>query len=337
MFKKIKLFNFRKNIGKSFTIIAFCALLNACKNDLEVNAPHKETIVVFGLLDPSQSKQYIKVNRAFITNNQSVKEVAQIADSVYFSSIEVTLLEELTNTTTILTPENIPNKNSGIFLNQPNILYTTNLPIKTNSRYFIKVKDNKTGIEANAVAIIAGSPFINGPITNFSTDFSLSNGPNGGINIDFVPGINTANYDVIMDFEYVEYDKFDTLNKFNKTITWKILKNVSPKATFRFSNNISRELFYDLLTSQIAPRKDWIRQAKSFQFSFIGATQELVNYISVSTPSIGIVQKQTDYTNINNGAGIFASRNIFLTKKVPPSGQTSFLLSNSPKTSAIGF
>jgi hypothetical protein len=34
----------------------------------------------------------------------------------------------------------------------------------------------------------------------------------------------------------------------------------------------------------------------------------LVDYISVNEPSIGIVQKQADYTNVNNGFGLFASR-----------------------------
>jgi len=37
---------------------------------------------------------------------------------------------------------------------------------------------------------------------------------------------------------------------------------------------------------------------------------ELDNYIQAAEPSIGIVQKQTEYTNVKNGMGIFASRRV---------------------------
>ena len=38
------------------------ALFTACENEVYINAEYKETIVIYGLLDPQDSIQYIKVN-----------------------------------------------------------------------------------------------------------------------------------------------------------------------------------------------------------------------------------------------------------------------------------
>ncbi len=39
---------------------------SACSTKLDVTGNYKETMVVYGLLDQSQPKQYIKVNKAFL-------------------------------------------------------------------------------------------------------------------------------------------------------------------------------------------------------------------------------------------------------------------------------
>jgi hypothetical protein len=51
-------------------------------------------------------------------------------------------------------------------------------------------------------------------------------------------------------------------------------------------------------------------------FIYYGGNQTLADYISVNQPSIGIVQKTAEYTNIEGGYGIFASRCIQEMRKV---------------------
>ncbi len=327
-------------LSKIVLFLGFTSILvffNSCKNDLDINAEHKETIVIFGLLDASQAKQYIKVNRAFITNNQSVQEVAQIADSVYFKSLKVTLLEEATNKIITLIPEDVSGKKTGLFINAPNYLYTTTEPIDFKSNYSIYVEDLTTGLKASAYTPILGNLNVNGPLSNFDNEFSLSQTAGGGININFYPGANAVAYDLVMDFTYEEYYKFDTTTKVTKTITWKMLEAIEPSAGIRYNSNISSQIFFDLLTEQIEVKKDWIRVPKTFQFTYIGAGLEFYNYLSVSKPSIGIVQKQTDYTNIKDGYGVFSSRNYNISKVVPASAQTKNMMSFDSKTRALGF
>ena len=41
-------------------------LFSSCESDLDINSKWEEVTVVFGLLDQSQEKQYIRINKAFL-------------------------------------------------------------------------------------------------------------------------------------------------------------------------------------------------------------------------------------------------------------------------------
>ena len=53
----------KKNLLYIFA--ATIVLFSACSTDLDVNGEWKETMIVYGLLDQAQPKQYIKINKAF--------------------------------------------------------------------------------------------------------------------------------------------------------------------------------------------------------------------------------------------------------------------------------
>ncbi len=341
MGSKVQLINIKNAIPRITMKVMLCCLsllfVTGCKNDLVVNADYKETIVIFGLLDARQPKQYIKINKAFLTDQQSVREVAQLADSVYFSDLKAELREEQTGKVIPLTAENVAGKNPGLFLNQPNFLYTTTEPINPNYSYQIHVENRKKGVKVNSRTDIVQNPVIFAPTSPFDQDFTISSRPNTGIAINMRGGVNARLYDVILDFEYEEFHKLDTNTKFTKKISWKILKDRPSLDRSVIKALLPSDLFFDLLTSQIEVRKDWIRRPKNFVVTYIGGGEELANYISVSRPSIGIVQKQTDYTNVNNGLGIFSSRNMIVSQTLPASQITHMTLSNEPKTAALGF
>ena len=47
-------------------LVFIVAIFNSCKNDLDALAPYKESIAVYGLIDPADSVNYIRVNRVFL-------------------------------------------------------------------------------------------------------------------------------------------------------------------------------------------------------------------------------------------------------------------------------
>lgn len=74
----------------SVFLLAVSAIFS-CKNEVKVNANWKEIIVVYGLLDPIDTVQFIRVEKAFLDEKTGALEIAKIADSLYLDSAEVIL------------------------------------------------------------------------------------------------------------------------------------------------------------------------------------------------------------------------------------------------------
>ena len=64
--------------------LATLTLLFSCSEKIDLIGDFKETAVVYGLLDHSDSMHYVKITRAFIGPGNAL-ELAQIEDSSYIS------------------------------------------------------------------------------------------------------------------------------------------------------------------------------------------------------------------------------------------------------------
>ena len=71
--------------------LTVCSLWS-CNEKIDLIGDFRETAIVYGLLDHSDSLHYIKITRAFIGPGNAL-EIAQIADSSYFNTVEATIEE----------------------------------------------------------------------------------------------------------------------------------------------------------------------------------------------------------------------------------------------------
>jgi len=94
------------------------ALFTACENEVYINAEYKETIVIYGLLDPQDSIQYIKVNKAYLNENIGALEAAKISDSLYLDSTRVELKLVWNGQIIVCTAEEGPKKGFRNFRQQ---------------------------------------------------------------------------------------------------------------------------------------------------------------------------------------------------------------------------
>ena len=72
-----------------FLMFISSMFFSACENEVHINADYKETIVVYALLDPEDTIQYIKVNKAYLNEGIGALEAAKISDSLYLDSTRV--------------------------------------------------------------------------------------------------------------------------------------------------------------------------------------------------------------------------------------------------------
>ncbi|MDI1234954.1 MAG: hypothetical protein PSX81_11770 [bacterium] len=304
------------------TLLFVVFTINGCSNEIDVLADYQENAVVYGLLDPSQSIQFIKINKVFTNPNGSATDIAKISDSLYFDTLAPQLVEIETGRILKLYRANVLLKDSGVFANSPNYLYATKQKVYARNplnssqilNYRLELTLPSTKRVITAITNLPDSIIVSSPLT-VRSQITPS--------IDFVPGktfkiiylspTNSKISDAYFIFNYEEVNKLDTNIKIKKTIRWRLVNNVrtlDDKGGEQVNTTIASSTFYDLLLANISADANVFRRILLCRMELTVGNIELDNYIQSSEPSIGIVQKQTEYTNIKSGIGIFASRRV---------------------------
>ena len=76
------------------------------------------------------------------------------------------------------------------------------------------------------------------------------------------------------------------------------------------STKIKGKDFFNALQNNIQTTSNIVRTINDFDLRIIVGTQELKTYIEVNQPISGIVQERPQFSNINNGIGLFSARYI---------------------------
>ena len=111
----------------SILLIASVVLIAACDNELELVSEYENIPITYGLLNRSDTAQYIRVEKAFVDPAKSALLLAQEPDSLYYEDLVVQLVNRSLNETYTLERvdgnlEGYP-RDTGIFANSPNWMY----------------------------------------------------------------------------------------------------------------------------------------------------------------------------------------------------------------------
>lgn len=325
-----------RNSQNSFWLLCLIVLGFSCKNDLFINAKWKETIVVYGMLDCNDTVQYMRISKAFLNEGTGALEAAKISDSLYLDSA-VVVLRSSDNSfrDTMKRVWNIP-KDSGLFANDKNPLYLLstggNRSLDPTKRYIVEVRSPKTGNSVWGETSIVGKCVVFAPFRDSNSNFSVT--PEF-FTISLRPGTNSFAYDVKLRVLYEEFPKTDTNNKTLKTADWSVLTNATSQGTGNMIYKIPRLALLQFLGTAISKDSTQYHRLKSASLIVYGGNQILTDYISVNEPSIGIVQKQAEFSNITGGVGLFASRCIQRIQGVKFDGGSIIYMRNHPETKPL--
>jgi hypothetical protein len=292
---------------------ALCLLFlvqTSCKTDVDLIAPYKEIMVVYGVLNASDTVQYIRINKAFLGQGNAY-QYAQVADSFQYKDILDVTLERYKNNTLIATLPlerfEGPPLDSGIFASSPNILYRTinNAVISQDSEYKLIIHNRESGKTVTSKTVIVNKiPTITSP-TNFQSAVDFAD-PNNTFIAKFSRAPNAKYYDLKLRFSYYERLKSNPSIIESKSIEW-IAGSTTYESTQTLEIPITYSSFYLNIKRKINPDPGVDRIARGVDFIFIGGATELYTYVLVNKPSTGIVQSIPNYTNIADGVGIFSS------------------------------
>jgi hypothetical protein len=282
----------------------------SCKTDFDVNAPYKEVNVVYGLLELHTGTQVIKISKLYQNGaGTTAYQGAQQMDSLYQKdSLLVTLTDDNTGVKVQLIKYLDTQKDPGIFAAPNSWLFRTpaGFALDKNHAYVLNILNLKTNVSASARTVIVNDIIPERPGTAALINFPAT--LNGSYPVSFFVGANAFSYNLDIRIPILTFHLSDTVPFRKDTLVWNILTNYTQFQGNKVYYNINGADFFSFLKGNLQVDKNIYRKIDTLDFDFTGAGQELTTYIGVNTPSLGIVQKKPDYTNVSNGIGIFSSR-----------------------------
>ncbi len=315
--------------------LATLTLLFSCSEKIDLIGDFKETAVVYGLLDHSDSMHYVKITRAFIGPGNAL-ELAQIEDSSYFDSVDATI-EEIQGgnvlRTWTLKDTLIENKDTNGVFYAPfqKVYYFKTLPTTiSNSGAFGTVQTSpnemmsslnpdhqyrlKAVINSGEFEVSGTTDLVNGMTTtatsqNFTFKFASNPGEYKSTSVTVSNSGNAYIVDAKLGIRIAEYMAGESSLK---TINWNVGESdVSPNSSKTFSaNGIT---FYNLVNSNVT-NNELIdeRNFLGFEVTITGGSEDLNNYMTVNQPTSSLAQNKPTYTNLQvtddyRVIGIFSS------------------------------
>lgn len=304
-------------MNRFLILTLFTLLFAGCKNDIDINAKYKDVAIVYGFLDQNQSVQYLRIQKLYQNSGSlSTGEGAKNADSLYFDSLQVKVTNIANgNVYNCYRVDTIP-KDSGFFSAAKNAFYAFTFPKNNNANevfaldiYYPK-KDihftSKTTLVKDAT-IPPRKVVLKLVPTNYVFLFSIKTGRNSYL------------YDLYVRYVYKEMNAADTSQFEIKSLDYSVTTGMPYAPEADYSEYIGCTKYIDFLKSKITYDPTKIRRTLDIQFHAYGGSSEFQEMLSLSNPNMSIVQKNPLYSNINNGIGIFTSRNlVFRSMEIDP-------------------
>ncbi len=307
-----------------FSLFAMFLVFSSCSTRVDLYADYKDIPVVYGLLESQKDTNYIRINRAFSSNNENpinAYDVALIADSCnYPGKLNARIIEliqgygyqyEPTGVEYALDTMTLHNKQEGLFYSPDQKVYFTTGKIKqntSNNKYRYKIviyKDNDT--ISSETGIVGGENF---RITTQRMGFDPDDDSNAHVN--FVIADNASFYELAFQFFYDEIRDGVTTPKSIKydfgTGTLETLYH-DPSTTTIYSFSYSRRMLFSKLRETIGnDTVGVVRHVGKCVLTLAAGGDEMYNFIQVNNHGGGYSQTVPDYTNIKGGFGVFSSR-----------------------------
>ena len=313
-----------------YVLITFLSFaLVSCDNSVNIFTDGEEVTVVYGYLDVDADTNYLKITKSFAGN--AVELAPNYSASNYDYKLDVKLIGKFAtapgvvrtvemDTTSIFKPYDP----DGLFYSGRNqLLYFTTEKLLENQEYQLVITRNDGEIVKSKVKTICGAT-VRKPMINISFESDITNRIEWRSNI-----FNqlAAYYEVVGYFHYKQIDPGQTDTTYHK-MKWYFGSGTGVEmynsTTMNMFVNYTPTTFYSKLASDanIVNNTETYTQrfVDGFEIVITSTGDELYNYILIQNSGSAIMDTP-EYTNIENGVGIFSSRSVCV-KKIPVSDHT---------------
>jgi len=315
--------------------------LSRCTTDVDLTAPYVSIPVVFGLLDAEADTQWVRINRTWLGDGDQT-QIALIPDSSEYETSRlsarfVEVVNDIDTRVFELRDTLLQNKDEdGVFFAPEHKAYYA--PTRANEslnpdalyRLDIVIDDSvNVSAETNMIAVSIGN--IQQPpagLNNVKLNFanvgpSQVTYPNYPFKWVSTPG--ASRYDAVLLVHFIEHywaDDFHTVLDSTRDRTIEMpIGTVDPYGDAGYQELeklFDGQVFFNTLKTRLDKNIRITRElgvwdeedqiARAFDFLLIVANETLAIYLDVNAPVTGIIQERPEYSNVNGGLGLWASR-----------------------------
>jgi hypothetical protein len=288
-----------------FITVITLSILTSCEKDININDDYKDITIVYGLLDPDDSISYLRIEKAFLSDGD-IFQAAQVPDSnLYSYKLDVKITNDQGNVIAVFDTMTIYNKEDGIFYAPRMIVYYAVTKARFNDRdtYYLEINNPKTGAQITSTTKVIDARKMRIDKPNLNMSFA------GNYAVEYTSLKDIRLYQVNIRFYYGE-ENIVTGDSTGYYTDW-ILPSVASRTLSGgedLETPYSGEVFYSNLLNTIPIKDNVVRYIGPIDVIISCADETFNIYMEINKPSASLVIDRPDYTNIENGFGLFASR-----------------------------
>lgn len=292
--------------------------LLSCESEVDINADWTEITIVYGLINQLESDHYLRINKSFLGGN--ALHIAKIEDSSsYRKNLDVRLEGWGPDGPLYAIPFDtitVHGKDSGLWYNPYMMVYKGSGGLIPDLNYRLIIKNTKTGKLISSQTKLIRNFIISRPVAGGRQTFFRGN----ATVIEWSNGINARRYEPLVRFHYIEVPQ-GSLDSLHKYLDYSLAAVSSDNLNGTGSSEtlFNNDGFYENLRVRLDNGFQGKRLCGSVDFIVYAGGEEYDTYMRVNGPSYSLVQDRPEYTNIDNGLGLFASRySVTRSKRLDP-------------------
>ena len=311
------------------------AILASCNEQVDLYADAKPTPIVYCLLNPADSVQYLRIGRSFMAGADVAAQIPPL-DSTVWTIPHEAYIEEYHTGDKINRYRFEPNfdipKDSGFFPVANLRLYSASFrPVPGNAyRLYVYFPDLDRMVSARIN--VHGLPQIVDPLPLSIRKVNFE--PGQLFTIRWNPGPNTGVYQMIFRIHY--RDSSSAGREF-KSADYTSGGLFNQQEALMQESYMGGPAFFNAMSRQVPVAPDHVREVVSVEFIMVSGGTDL-GFLYRSDVETGTVFTNLGtYSNLLNGLGLFSSRTELHIPNLMLSEVTIDLLAHGETTSNLGF
>ncbi len=316
------------------TVFLFLLGLMSCENELNVNDDWSDITVVYGILDRTQDTNWVRIHRAWLGQDK-VSIGAQSPDSIYYAQTLLVQLEELNASGEIVHLIDLIFDNTsreleeGEFTTEEYRLYRTSETLKADTEYRLRIQKNNgkpditatTRVLEDDLRVVRPTPaqlIALEPLKDYTIQFDTQEG--------------SKIFQTYVTLRYKEHPigQPGQLSYHEAVARLPVTDVNNTDGDVRVIVGYNTESLLQSFRNEIPFDPGVWRYFQALDFTVLAGDEDLHTFINVNQPATGIVSERPDFSNIEGGYGLFASRalNGRYNKSLNEAGLNNLILSD---------